>query len=102
MGDGARLACSCGDRLTALGARVHRPNMTEGDGLPRLFAWMDDIEGPRSWQELDLDQLGFSPPRQRGMYHADGQPWTQADGLLIFATGADMRAWDEAATKPGR
>lgn len=76
--------------------------MSEEQEAARLFAWLDDVEGPRSWEELDLDQLPYSPPRQRGMFHADGLPWTQSDGLLIFANGADMRAWDQAATPPTR
>lgn len=76
--------------------------MTEDQDARRLFAWLDDVEGPRSWDELDLDQLGYSPPRQRCMFHADGLQWTRADGLLVFANGADMQAWDAAAMKSAR
>ncbi len=68
--------------------------------LPVLFGWLADVDGPRSWQDLDLDQLGYTPPRRRHMFQSGGQPWTDPDGLLVFANDAALNGWLKEARPP--
>ena len=67
--------------------------------VPVFIGWDGAGDAPCSWEDLNLDQLGHTPPRTRQMFRADGQPWTDPDGLLLFATTAELQAW-EVATSP--
>lgn len=50
-------------------------------------------DGPVFWDELELDELGYTPPRLRRPFRGDGQPWSDDRGLMIFTDAAGLEAW---------
>jgi hypothetical protein len=58
-----------------------------------LFAYVDDVDGPCGWQDLNLDELAYTPARQRHMFHANGERWQDPNGLQHFANDAALKAW---------
>ena len=61
--------------------------------LSVLFTWLDEADGPRYWQDLDLDALPWTPPRSRGPLRWDGQPWRDSLSLQV-ATDAELKRWE--------
>ena len=53
--------------------------------------WLNHVNGPRSWDELDFEMLGATPPRSRGLFRADGQDWDRSHNMLVQVV--DLRTW---------